>query len=121
MTPAFVAEYTLVGMSDAFMPPIDDQFRITPPPDGSIVAMPCFVPSITPLRLTPIVRSYSSSVMSASGCALPTPATFNTASTRPNASVAAANIAWTCASSVTSTWKGTTPSPTRLRSSPHHR
>ena len=34
------------------MPPIDDQLRITPPPVGSIVLMPCFVPSMTPLRST---------------------------------------------------------------------
>ena len=32
MTPAFAALYTLVGMSDAFRPPIDDQLMIDPPP-----------------------------------------------------------------------------------------
>jgi hypothetical protein len=39
------------------------------------------------------------------------PATLSTASTFPNASSAAANIASTDASSVTSTWTGTTASP----------
>ena len=37
----------------------------------------------------------------------PMPATLSTASTRPNASTAAANIASTESSSVTSTWNGT--------------
>ena len=55
-------------MTDAFMPPIDDQFTIAPPPVGSIARMPCLVPSSTPLRSTSMIRSYSSIVMSASGC-----------------------------------------------------
>ena len=41
------------------MPPVEDQLRMAPPPPGSIVRMPCFVPSITPLRLTAMTRSYS--------------------------------------------------------------
>ena len=39
------------------------------------------------------------------------PATLRTASTRPKLSSAAANIASTAASLVTSTWNGTTASP----------
>ena len=70
ITPAFAAEYTLVGMSDAFMPPIDDQLRITPPPVGSIVADAVLRAEQHALRSTAMIRSYSSSVMSASGCAL---------------------------------------------------
>ena len=111
MTPAFAAEYTLVGIVDAFIPPIDDQFKITPPPVGSIALMPCFIPSNTPRRSTSMTWSYTSIVISASGCAPPIPATFRTASTRPNASSAAANIAWTSDSFVTSQWNGTTASP----------
>ena len=39
------------------MPPVEDQLRMAPPPVGSIVRMPCLVPSITPLRLTAMTRS----------------------------------------------------------------
>ena len=73
--------------------------------------MPCFVPSITPLRFTAITRSYSSSVVSASGAGAPIPATLSTASTVPKASSAEANMASTDASSETSTRTGTTASP----------
>src|SRR4051812_7534622 len=93
------------------MPPVDDQLTTVPPPVASIVLMPCFVPSHTPRRSTPITRSYSSSVISARGEAVAMPATFRTASTRPKALTAAANIASTEDSSDTSTWHGTTASP----------
>ena len=68
------------------MPPMDDQLRMTPPPVGSMARMPCLVPSMTPLRSTAITRSYSSSVMSATACAPPMPATLHTTSTLPNES-----------------------------------
>ena len=58
-----------------------------------------------------MIRSYSSTVASASGPPLPMPATFRTASTLPNASSAAANIASTSASCETSAWNGTNASP----------
>src|SRR6478609_8796686 len=99
------------GVFEPFMPPVDDQLTIDPPPVGTIARMPCFVPSITPKRLTDMIRSYSSTVASAGAPPLPMPATLSTASTRPNASSAAANIASTSASLVTSTWNGTTASP----------
>ena len=111
ITPALAAEYVLVGIGEARRPPIEDQFTIAPPPVGTIALTPCFVPSITPLRSTAMIRSYSSSVTSASPCAPAMPATFSTASTRPNASIAVANMAATCASSVTSAPKATTASP----------
>ena len=57
MTPALAAEYTLVGSGSRSCPPVDDQLRMAPPPVGSIVRMPCLVPSITPLRLTAMTRS----------------------------------------------------------------
>ena len=88
------------------MPPVDDQLRMAPPPVGSIVRRPCLVPSITPVRFTAMNRSYSSTVGSASGECAPMPATLRTASTWPNSLTAAANIASTEASSVTSTWNG---------------
>ena len=47
------------GVFDPFMPPVDDQFTIEPPPVGTMVRMPCLVPSITPKRLTDMIRSYS--------------------------------------------------------------
>src|SRR6478735_4283512 len=50
MTPAFAALYTLVGMSDAFKPPIDDQLMMEPPPVARIAWIPCLVPSSTPRR-----------------------------------------------------------------------
>src|SRR2546430_12444848 len=43
MTPALAMEYTLVGIREPFMPPIDDQFTMAPPPVGSIVLIPCLV------------------------------------------------------------------------------
>ena len=55
ITPALVAEYTLVPIA-AFIPPIDDQFRITPPPVETRALAPCLVPSITPCRLTAMIR-----------------------------------------------------------------
>ena len=73
--------------------------------------MPCLVPSVTPLRFTAITRSYSSRSISWTAPAVPIPATFSTASTRPKASTAAPNMASTSASDETSTWKGTTASP----------
>src|SRR5262249_7304747 len=45
ITPAFAAEYTLTGNGVALRPPVEDQLTITPPPVGSIVLMPCLVPS----------------------------------------------------------------------------
>ncbi len=111
ITPAFAALYTLVGMSDALSPPIDDQLTIDPPPFPRMARMPCFVPSSTPRRSTSMMRSYSAIVILCTGSAPPMPATFSTASTRPKASSAAANIASTWSSCVTSTRKGTTASP----------
>ena len=64
--------------------------------------MPCLVPSITLLKSASMIRSYSSIETSASSPALPIPATFRTASMRPKASRAAANIASTWSSLVTS-------------------
>ena len=56
--------------------------------------------------------SYWSIVTSVIGVASPMPATFNTASTRPNCSIAVSNMAATSSSLVTSQWTGSTPSPT---------
>src|SRR4051794_17702067 len=114
MTPALAIEYALVGIRDPFMPPMDDQFTMAPPPESTMDLMPCLVPSITPRRLIDITRSYSSRSRSASSLAWPMPATLSTASTRPKASRAAANMASTSASLATSTWKGTTDSPSSL-------
>ena len=50
MAPALAAEYTLTGKGVAFIPPVDDQLRMTPPPVGSIALMPCLVPSMTLLK-----------------------------------------------------------------------
>src|SRR6516164_3004273 len=111
MTPAFAAEYTLTGKAVALIPPVDDQLRITPPPQPSRVLMPCLVPKKTPRKSTSMTRSYSSAVTSASGAAAPIPATLRTASTRPKTSSAAANMASTWFSLVTSQRNGTTASP----------
>ena len=43
------------GVFEPFMPPVDDQLTIAPPPVGTIVRMPCLVPSITPRRLTDMI------------------------------------------------------------------
>ena len=49
------------------------------PPLGSIVFIPCLVPSSTPLRSTSVMRSYSSTVVSARGLAPPMPCAGSTA------------------------------------------
>ena len=81
------------------MPPVDAQFTIDPPPVGTIVLIACFVHSVTPSRLTEMIRWKSSTVTSASLWEPETPATLRTASTLPYRSIAAANIASTSASS----------------------
>src|SRR2546429_4303751 len=98
-------------MLDPRMPPTEDQLTMAPPPVGSMVRMPCLVPSMTPNRFTLMMRLYSSTLMSAIVPPPPRPATLSTASTLPNASSAAANMASTSSSLETSTWNGTNGSP----------
>ena len=101
----------LVPWVEPLSPPTDDQLTIEPPPLSSMARMPYFMPSSTPRRSTSRILSYSAIVTSATEPPLPMPATLSRMSTRPNVSTAACTIAATSSSRVTSTWQGTTASP----------
>lgn len=76
-----------------------------PAPAGSMTAAACFTPKNTPRSSTPIVRSYSSALISAIEPVTPSaPALLNMTSRPPKLFVASAIAARTSSSRETSVW-----------------
>ena len=88
ITACLLAPYgTMPGMP--LSPATEAVFTIAPPPRSIIPGTTYFIPSQTPLRLTAITRSKSSSGYSVSGATPPSmPALLKKTSIAPNCSVA---------------------------------